>query len=172
MSFLQIVYEDLKVINSSPLSMFFNCFLNNSFHVVFIYRLSHALSRTPLKVFSRILNALCRIIYSCDIAPEAIIGRRILLMHGFGIVIGAKVVIGDDAKVYNDITIGNRKGRHEDGQAIIGNRVVIGCGARLLGKIELGDNVTIGANSVVISDVPSNSTAIGIPAKIITTSEC
>jgi serine O-acetyltransferase len=166
MSFLQKIYEDLKIINPSPLSMIFNCLLSNSFHVVFIYRLSHILSHTPLKIFARILNALCRIIYSCDIAPEAIIGRRILLMHGFGIVIGAEVVIGNDAKIYNDITIGNRKGGHNDGQAIIGHKVVIGCGARLLGEIKLGDNVTIGANSVVITDVPNNATAIGVPAKI------
>lgn len=168
MSFLQLAYEDLKTINSSPLSMIFNCLLSNSFHVVFLYRLSHVLANTPLKIFARIINALCRIIYSCDIAPEAIIGRRILLMHGFGIVIGAHVVIGDDAKIYNDITIGNRKGGHDDGQAIIGNGVMVGCGARLLGKISLGENVTIGANSVVISDVPSNATAIGVPAEIRT----
>lgn len=166
MSFLQIVYEDLKIINSSPISMIFNFLLSNSFHVIFLYRLSHVISQTPLKVFARIINALCRIIYSCDIAPEAIIGRRIILMHGFGIVIGAKVVIGNDAKIYNDITIGNRKGGHDDGQAIIGHGVTVGCGARLLGKIELGDNVTIGANSVVITDVPNNATAIGVPAKI------
>lgn len=162
-----VVLNDLKVINSSKKSMLFNFIFLNSFHVVLLYRISNFFVRKKIFILARLINAISRIIYSCDISPYAKIGNNFLIMHGFGIVIGADVIIGDNVKIYNDITIGNRKGKHEDGQAIIGNSVMISCGARILGKVRIGDYSVVGANAVVLCDIPDNAIAIGVPAKIL-----
>lgn len=106
--------------------------------------------------------------YGCEISPYAKIGGGLFLPHTLGIVIGHEVIIGNDCEIFQNVTIGsNRKEKNGRVMPIIGNNVSIGTGAIIVGSITIGDNVTIGANSYVDKDIPSNSFAIGSPAKII-----
>ncbi|NPA73935.1 MAG: serine acetyltransferase, partial [Epsilonproteobacteria bacterium] len=109
-----------------------------------------------------------QIITNIDIHPAATIGRRVFIDHGFGVVVGETAVIGDDVLIYQQVTLGGvslEKGvkRHPT----LENGVVVGGGAKVLGDITIGENSKVGANSVVIKDVPPNSTAVGIPAKVV-----
>jgi len=167
-SFFSDVIDDLKAINPQKLSMLVNFFISNSFHIIFWYRVSHVLSKSRLKIFARIINGMVRIVYSCDISPFAVIGKRVVFMHGFDIVIGSNVLIGDDVKIFNGTTFGNRGGQHNDGQPRVDNNCVIGTGAKLLGNIHIEENSNIGANAVVLKNFPPNSTIVGIPAKQVT----
>lgn len=157
--------DDLRVINSSKSSMIINFFVSNSFHIIFWYRVSHVLSKTRLKILARIINATVRIVYSCDISPFATIGKKVVFMHGFDIVIGSNVHIGDSVKIFNGTTFGNRGGTHNNGQPTIGDNCVIGTGAKLLGDINIGKGSNIGANSVVLHSFSKDSVIVGIPAK-------
>jgi len=167
MKLLNLIRNDLKSINNRKKSMFLNFFFSNSFHVMGLYRVSHVIAKTKLRVFSRLINAIARIVYSCDIDPNAKLGNGVVLMHGFNIVIGADSIVGNNCKVFNGVTLGNRKGANGDGQPTVGDNCLIGTGAKLLGNIIIGNNVSIGANAVVIKGLPNNCTAVGIPAKIV-----
>lgn len=164
----QSIFNDLKIINSNGFSMIFNFFLNNSFHIIFWYRISHRISHTKFRFVARIINSLVRIIYSCDISPFAVIGQNVIIMHGFDIVIGANVKIGNNVKIFNGVTLGNRKGHITlDGQPTVGNNCLIGTGAKILGPVTIGDNCSIGANSVVLRDFDSDSVIVGVPAQSV-----
>lgn len=110
-----------------------------------------------------------RVIYSCDLPPQCILGQGVLLKHnGLGVVIHPKAVIGEYTQIYQNVSIAGRNNR---GTPIIGKRVFIGAGACILGGITIGDDAVIGANSVVIDDVPSNAVVVGIPGKIVKTND-
>lgn len=114
----------------------------------------------------KLLYYMNRIIFSCDIPCTVKIGKQLSLPHyGLGVVIHPNAIIGDNCKIYQQATIGAR-GR--EWNCVIGNNVLIGAGAKILGSITIGNRAAIGANSVVLTNIPDNSTAVGIPAKIIT----
>lgn len=120
------------------------------------------------KFLSIFFEYIIRIFFGSDISCEAIIPSDIVFIHGHDIVIGANVIIGKQCKIFNGVTLGNKDteiGYNE--HPIVGNNCVISTGAKILGKITIGDNSIIGANAVVINDVPSNSIAVGVPAKNI-----
>jgi len=135
---------------------------------LFWYRIAHRLYNLGLRVPARMLMGLNQIFTGIDIHPAARIGRRVFIDHGIGVVIGETAEVGDDVLIYQQVTLGGvslakGKKRHptiEDG-------VVIGAGAKVLGNIRVGRNSKIGANSVVVKDVPPDSTAVGIPAKVV-----
>ena len=102
-----------------------------------------------------------------EIHPGAKIGRRCFIDHGIGVVIGETSIIGDDVVMYHGVTLGAIENKKTKRHPTIGNNVLIGAGAKLLGNITIGDNVKIGANAVVLKDIPKNSTVVGIPGKII-----
>lgn len=136
------------------------------------YRLSHKLHLMGLKLIARFISGFAQILTSVDIHPGAHIGRRVFIDHGTGVVIGETAIIGNDVTIYQGVTLGGvtleKKKRHptlEDG-------VVVGGGAKVLGDITIGKNARIGANSVVVKDVPAEATAVGIPAKVITKDSC
>lgn len=108
-----------------------------------------------------------RIETGIEIHPGAKIGRRCYIDHGMGVVIGETAEIGDDCLIYHSVTLGGVSSKKGKRHPTVGNNVLIGAGAVLLGDIVIGDNVKIGANAVVLTDVPSNATAVGAPAKII-----
>ncbi|WEK53630.1 MAG: serine acetyltransferase [Candidatus Cohnella colombiensis] len=145
------------------------------FFVFIVYRIGniiHYKFRVPLLrqillVLYRVLDLLIvRIVAKCELPCQCRIGINLGLPHGGnGVIISPHVVIGDHVSIYQQVTIG--KNNNSEGAPIIGNHVFIGAGAKVLGNITIGDNVKIGANAVVITDVPSNSTAVGVPAKII-----
>ena len=130
------------------------------------YNVGPALLRKPLSMAYRVMKTLSQILTGIDLPCEVKIGRRFRIEHFCGIIISGDTVIGDDVVIRNGVTIGLKR-RDDPGSPIIGNRVDIGAGAKILGKIRIGDDVMIGANAVVITDVPANCIAVGIPARII-----
>ncbi len=134
---------------------------------VAMHRISHALWRNGWRFLPRFLAFLSRLVTNVDIHPGAFIGRRFFIDHGACVVIGETAVIGDDVTLYHGVTLGgtswNKGRRHPQ----LGNGVMIGAGAKVLGAISLGENVRVGANSVIVEPVPANSTVVGIPGKVV-----
>jgi serine O-acetyltransferase len=126
-------------------------------HAVWGYRISHFLWRVKLKLIARIYSNWIRAATGVEIHPAAKIGRRLFIDHGMGVVIGATAVIGDDVMIYHDVTLGARTNEPGKRHPTIGNNVVIGSGARVLGDISIGDGVKINANVVVTKSVPART---------------
>jgi serine O-acetyltransferase len=125
--------------------------------------------RVPFSILYKLFKIIAESITGTELPCEVLVGRRLRIEHSFDIVVSGDAVIGDDVVLRNGVTIGLR---HEGkrGSPVIGNRVDIGAGAKILGPIQIGDDVSIGANAVVIRDVPSSSIAVGVPARILTKS--
>jgi len=134
---------------------------------IFWYRIANRLYRKNFKSLSRVLMGLNQILTNIDIHPGATIGRRVFIDHGFGVVIGQTTVIEDDVLIYQGVTLGGVSLIAGKRHPTIKRGVVIGAGAKILGNITIGENSKVGANSVVVRNVPDNSTAIGIPAHVI-----
>ncbi len=133
------------------------------------YRIAHRLYQKGWKRLARFLMGLTQIITNVDIHPAAKIGRRVFIDHAFGVVIGETAVIEDDVLIYQGVTLGGVSlDRGVKRHPTVKKGAVIGGGAKVLGNITIGENSRIGANSVVVKDVPPNSTAVGIPARIVT----
>jgi serine O-acetyltransferase len=122
--------------------------------------------RLPFSFLYKVLKPISEILTGIELPCETRIGRRLRIDHFGGIIISGDAVFGDDCILRNGVTVGLRS-TGERGSPVIGNRVDIGAGAKILGPIHIGDDVAIGANAVVIRDVPSNSVAVGIPARIL-----
>ncbi len=138
-------------------------------HAIWSYRLAHRIwDRGPQwHPVARLVSTATRAVTGVEIHPGARIGRRFFIDHGMGVVIGATAVVGDDVMLYHGVTLGGRSlQRGVKRHPTVGDRVTIGTGARVLGNIEIGDDVQIGANSVVVKDVPAGAVATGIPAQV------
>jgi serine O-acetyltransferase len=120
-----------------------------------------------LNLLARLLSQYMRWVTGIEIHPGARIGRRLFIDHGMGVVIGETAEIGDDVLIYQAVTLGGTGADRGKRHPTIGNRVVIGAGAKVLGNIAVGDEAKIGAGSVVVKSVPSSSTVVGIPAKVV-----
>lgn len=132
------------------------------------YRIAHTLHVKGFRVIARALMGLSQIITNMDIHPACTIGRRVFFDHAFGVVIGETAVVGDDVLIYQGVTLGGVSlERGVKRHPTIGNKTVIGSGAKILGDIKIGENCRIGSNSVVVKSIPDDSTAVGIPARII-----
>ena len=129
------------------------------------YRVRPVLLRRPLSLLYKLLKISSQILTGIDLPCETVIGRRLLIEHFGGIVISGDTVIGDDVVIRHGVTLGLRR-TGERGAPVIGNRVDIGAGAKILGPVHIGDDAVIGANAVVLSDVPAGALAVGIPARI------
>jgi serine O-acetyltransferase len=136
-------------------------------HAVLFHRVSHALWRRGWKLAARWLSAFCRWLTNVDIHPGARIGRRFFIDHGAGVVIGETAEVGDDCTLYHGVTLGGTSWNKEKRHPTLGNGVLIGAGAKVLGPIVLGDNVRVGANSVVNKNVPACCTVVGIPGRVV-----
>jgi serine O-acetyltransferase len=136
-------------------------------HAIIAYRLAHRLYKWHLKLIARMISYLTRIITGIEIHPAARIGRRFFIDHGEGVVIGETTIIGDDVLVYQQVTLGGTGKDHGKRHPTIGNHVILGAGAKVLGDIIIADYVRIGAGSVVIEDVPSHSTVVGVPGRVV-----
>ena len=130
-----------------------------------IHRISHVLYRHHLYFLARLNSNLARNWTGIEIHPGATIGRGLIIDHGVGVVIGETAQIGDDCHIYHGVTLGGTGKQHAKRHPTIGNRVMIGAGAKCLGNIVIGDDAKIGANAVVITDVPQGATYIGLAAK-------
>ncbi|HEY9203227.1 MAG TPA: serine O-acetyltransferase [Sulfurimonas sp.] len=136
------------------------------------YRIAHGLYRSNFKTLARVIMGLNQIFTNIDIHPGAVIGRRVFIDHGFGVVIGQTSVIEDDVIIYQGVTLGGVSLTHGKRHPTIKKGAVIGAGAKVLGNITIGEYAKIGANSVVVKAVPDNATAIGIPAHVIEKGRC
>jgi len=137
------------------------------FHALLAYRVAHRLHRWGFPLFARLLSQFARWLTGIEIHPAAVIGRGFFIDHGMGVVIGETAEIGDYVTLFQGVTLGGTGKEHGKRHPTIGNHVVVGAGAKILGGIRIGDNVKIGANSVVLKSVPPNSTVIGVPARVI-----
>ena len=131
------------------------------------HRLAHWCYRHNLKFLARAISQRSRRRTGIDIHPGATIGRRLVIDHGMGIVIGETAEIGDDCLIYHGVTLGGTGKDVGKRHPTIGNNVLIGTGAKVLGPIKVGDNSRIAANSVVLREIPEDSTAVGIPARVV-----
>ena len=136
------------------------------------YRIAHKLYTSNFKRTARIIMGLNQILTNIDIHPAAIIGKRVFIDHGFGVVIGETAVIEDDVLIYQGVTLGGVSLTHGKRHPTIKKGAVIGAGSKILGNITIGEYAKIGANSVVVKEVPNCSTAVGIPAHIIEKGRC
>ncbi|GBU09659.1 serine acetyltransferase [Gammaproteobacteria bacterium] len=131
------------------------------------YRVTNFCWLKNMKWLGRWLSTLIRFLTGIEIHPGATIGRRFFIDHGMGVVIGETAQIGDDCTIYHSVTLGGTSWKEGKRHPTLGNGVVIGAGAKILGPITLHNNARIGSNSVVVKDVPEGATAVGIPARIV-----
>ena len=141
---------------------------SNGMHAVWIYRVAHLFWKMHLKLLARIISGYGRFFTGVEIHPGAVIGKNFMIDHGTGTVIGETTVIGNNVLIYHQVTLGgtgNESGikRHPS----LCDGVMIAAGAKILGDIRIGANARVGANAVVLANVPSNATAVGMPARII-----
>lgn len=137
------------------------------FHAVVLHRLAHRLYLRQVPVLPRLVSHFNRWITGIEIHPGARLGHRLTIDHGMGVVIGETAEVGDDVLLYQGVTLGNARFQHGKRHPTVGNKVVIGAGAKVLGPITIGDGARVAAGAVVINDVPPHTTAAGVPAKAI-----
>ncbi|MCI8384074.1 MAG: serine O-acetyltransferase [Clostridia bacterium] len=163
MLFFKELYEDAKNIKEKdPASrnLFEVVILYPGFHILIFHRLAHFLYQNKLLFLARLISQIGRFFTGIEIHPGAKIGRRLFIDHGMGIVIGETATIGDDCVIYHNATLGgtgkDKNKRHPD----LGNRVMVGAGAKVLGPIQIGNDVKIGANSTVLKNIPDHVTVV------------
>lgn len=136
-------------------------------HAIIFHRFSHALSNKGFKWLARLLSNLGRFLTGIEIHPGAKIGRRFFIDHGMGVVIGETAEIGDDCSLYHGVTLGGTSWNPGKRHPTLGNNVVVGAGAKILGPIKVNDGARIGSNAVVVKEVPVGATIIGVPGRQI-----
>ena len=136
-------------------------------HALILHRIAHKLNYWKIPLIPRMISNVSRFFTGIEIHPQARIGRRFFIDHGMGVVIGATSIIGDDVLLYQGVTLGGTGNEHGKRHPTLGNNIVVGSGAKVLGNIEIGSNSRIGAGSVVVDSVPENSTVVGIPGRIV-----
>jgi serine O-acetyltransferase len=136
-------------------------------HAVLFHRLTHCLWGWGLKWLARFISAFARWFTGIEIHPGAVLGRRFFIDHGMGVVIGETAVIGDDCTIYHGVTLGGTSWERGKRHPTLGNNVVVGAGAKVLGPIEIGDGARIGSNAVVVKGVPAMATVVGVPGRIV-----
>ena len=139
------------------------------FHAILLHRLAHKIYKMGLPLPARMISQFSRTLTGIEIHPGATIGRRFFIDHGMGVVIGQTAEIGDDVLIYQGVTLGGTGKEKGKRHPTLGNHVVVGTGAKVLGNILIGDHVKIGAGSVVIHSVPDDSTVVGIPGRVVRT---
>jgi serine O-acetyltransferase len=137
------------------------------FHAILWHRVAHRLYRARIPVIPRVISQINRFLTGIEIHPGARIGRRFFIDHGMGVVIGETTEIGDDVLLYQGVTLGGTGKERGKRHPTLGNCVVVGTGAKVLGNITIGDNVKVGAGSVVVHPVPANSTVVGVPGRVV-----
>lgn len=170
---LKLFFADLRAATQSR-SVLVNAkwfLLSHSLHMLFFFRLGQSLSSIPFfgKLFRFVIEYWIRVVYSSDISCLSTIGPGFVIVHGHDIVIGADVVIGRNCKIFNGVTLGNKDVSQSSlgNQPTVGDNVILSTGAKILGAINVGSNVIVGANSVVLIDCPCDTVVAGVPAKIV-----
>lgn len=164
--------EDMRVVferDPAVRSVLEIVFCYPGFHAVLFYRLGHGLWKRNFFFLARLVSHLGRFFTGIEIHPGAKIGRGFFIDHGMGVVIGETAEIGENCTLYHGVTLGGTSWAKEKRHPTLGNNVVVGSGAKILGPFKVGDNSKIGSNSVVVKEVPPNSTVVGVPGRIVMT---
>ena len=165
-----IIKEDIKTIyekDPAAENILEVLFCYPGLHALIMHRIAHKLNYWKIPLIPRIISNISRFFTGIEIHPAARIGRRFFIDHGMGVVIGATTIIGDDVLIYQGVTLGGTGNEHGKRHPTLGDNIVVGSGAKVLGNIEIGSNSRIGAGSVVVDSVPENSTVVGIPGRIV-----
>ena len=163
------IKEQIKAIKEKDpaITSTIEVFLYPCFKALIYYKTSHYFYKKKHYLIARYISEKAKKKTGIEIHPGAKIGKGLFIDHGTGVVIGETAIIGDNVTMFHGVTLGGTGKEKGKRHPTIGNNVFIGSGAKLLGNINIGDNVKIGANAVVLKDVPSNATVVGIPAKIV-----
>ena len=170
MNLFSLIREDFKTVkkNDPALHSSFELFFNYpGLWALFFHRIAHWFYTKGLRFIPRLISAMGMFLTMIDIHPGATIGRRVFIDHGVGVVIGETTIIGEDVLIYQQVTLGGVSTDKGKRHPTIEDGAVIGAGAKVLGNITIGANAKVGANSVVVKDVPADCTAVGIPARVL-----
>jgi serine O-acetyltransferase len=170
MSFIERFKEDIETVfreDPAARSKMEIVLCYSGLHAIWMYRFTHLLWKKGLKIEARIISQISRFLTGIEIHPGATIGRRFFIDHGMGVVIGETTEIGDDVLLYQGVVLGGVSLEKHKRHPTLGNKVVVGSGAILLGPIVVGDEARVGAGSVVIGDVPEGATVVGVPGRVI-----
>ena len=170
MNLFSFIREDFKTVkkNDPALHSSFELFFNYpGLWALFFHRIAHWFYEKGLRFIPRLISAMGMFLTMIDIHPGATIGRRVFIDHGVGVVIGETAIIGDDVLIYQQVTLGGVSTNKGKRHPTIEKGAVISAGAKVLGNITIGENAKVGANAVVVKDVPADCTAVGIPARVL-----
>lgn len=175
MGFITTIKEDIATVkrNDPAAQNGFVIFLSYpGLHAKWAHAPEHWLWNHGARSLARILSQITRFMTGVEIHPAAQLGRRFFIDHAMGVVIGETTIVGDDCTLYQGVTLGGTGNEVGKRHPTLGNNVTVGSGAKVLGNITIGDNVRIGGNSVVVKDVPSDSTVVGVPGRIVRRNGC
>lgn len=170
MSLLKTIKEDIKVVferDPAARSIIEVVLCYPGFHAILMHRIAHFFYQKKLFLIARIISQISRFFTGIEIHPGAKIGKGFFIDHGMGVVIGETTEIGDNVTLYQGVTLGGTGKDKGKRHPTLGNNIVVGAGAKVLGPIKIGDNSKIGAGAVVLKDVPPNSTVVGVPGKAV-----
>lgn len=162
--------ENIKTVKEKDPSAtnYFSIFVNTpSVHAIFWHRIANFLHRNNIKFIARFISQTARFFTGIEIHPAAKIGKRLFIDHGMGVVIGETAEVGDNVLMFHGVTLGGTGNHTGKRHPTVKDNVVLSTGAKILGPITIGENSKIGANAVVLKDIPDNATAVGIPAKVV-----
>jgi len=170
MNFFRSVREDIAaVFESDPAARSYLevLFCYPGLHAVWAHHFTHWMWLHNMRFLARFTSQVARLLTGVEIHPGAVIGRRLFIDHGMGVVIGETAIVGDDVTLYQGVTLGGTGKEKGKRHPTLGNNISVGTGARILGNITIGDNCRVGAGSVVLRNVPANSTIVGVPGHIV-----
>lgn len=165
-----MIFEDIRAgLDRDPATKtgFELFFTSPGLHAIWVYRVAHILWKWKRRILARMLSNYAKFFSGIEIHPGAKIGRRLVIDHGSGVVIGETAEIGDDVLMYHGVTLGGKTLDPVKRHPTVGNRVILGAGAKLIGNITIGDDCRVGANAVVTKDMPAGSTAVGANARLV-----
>lgn len=160
---IQAIFERDPAVRSLPEALF--CY--PGLHAIILHRLAHALWKRGLVFIPRLISQISRFFTGIEIHPGAKIGEGLFIDHGMGVVIGETAEVGNNVTIYQGVTLGGTGKEKGKRHPTVGNNVVVGNGAKVLGPIEIGDFARIGAGSVVLNNVPSHTTVVGVPGRVV-----
>ena len=170
MSLITSIRKDIKAVfehDPAAISTLEVLLAYPGFHARQFHRLAHTLFRWHIPVLPRLLSHTSRFLTGIEIHPGAKIGEGFFIDHGMGVVIGETSEIGDNVTLYQGVTLGGTSHKRTKRHPTLGNNVVVGVGAQLIGAITIGDNAKVGAGSVVVTSVPANATVVGVPGRVV-----
>jgi len=170
MAFWKTLREDIEAVferDPAARNVFEVVLTYSGLHAIWFHRLAHALWKRGFRTLARIISQFSRFLTGIEIHPGAVIGRKLFIDHGMGVLIGETCEIGDNVTLYQGVTLGGTGKEKGKRHPTIGNHVVIATGAKVLGSFKIGDYSKIGAGSVVLQEVPPHSTVVGIPGRVV-----